>query len=93
MYAPNVKRVKNGYIRIAMGQVLRITVGKADYTFRILNTDPLDSATAEIEVELDGHTLTLVRQERSWVCREAASDELEAIAEAIGKAIALRYRI
>ena len=76
-----------------MGQVLRITVGKADYAFRILNPDPLRAATSEIEVELDGQTLTLIRQGRSWVCREPADEELQSVAEAIGKAIVLRYRI
>lgn len=76
-----------------MGQVLRITIGKSDHTFRILNTDPLNGKTTEIEVDLNGQMLTLVRKDRSWICRDSADDELEKIAEAIGKAIALRYRI
>ncbi|MCR8557000.1 hypothetical protein KXD93_05075 [Mucilaginibacter sp. BJC16-A38] len=75
-----------------MRQVPRITVGKADYTFRILNPDPLRAGTGEIEVELDGKTLPLVRQGRSWICGEPACEGLEEIAEAIGKAIVLRYR-
>jgi len=61
-----------------MGQVLRITVGKTDHTFRIIRMGD------EIEVEVNGQSLTLVRQDRSWVCREPAGGELEAVAEAIG---------
>ena len=76
-----------------MGQVLRITVGKADYAFRILKPELPSKASTEIEIEMDGHVWTLVRQGHSWVSREPAGEELEAVAEAIGKAIALRYRI
>lgn len=70
-----------------MGQVLRITVGKDDHTFRIIRMGE------EIEVEVNGYALTLVRQDRSWISREPVAPELEAVVEAIGKAIALRYRI
>ena len=76
-----------------MGQVLRITVGKADYRFKILNPEPLNAATIEIEVELDGRSFTIVRQDRSWACKEPMDESFQSIAEAIGKAIALRYRI
>lgn len=70
-----------------MGQALCITVGKNDHTFRILKMD------TDIEVEVNGQVLTLVRQGRSWVSRDPATPELESIAEAIGKSIALRYRL
>lgn len=76
-----------------MGQVLRITVGKSDYTFRIIKPEPPSIASTEIEVVVEGRQLTLVREGRSWVSRETAGDGLEDVAEAIGKAIALRYRI
>jgi hypothetical protein len=75
-----------------MGQLLRITIGNNDYAFRIVNPESLNGATMEIEVEVDGRRLTLVRQDRSWVSSEPVN-ELESVAEAIGKAIALRYRI
>ena len=76
-----------------MGQLLRITVGKDDYTFRIVNPDAVKGTTTEIEVEVNTQKLTLVRRDRSWVSKETVNPELEAVAEAIGKAIALRYRI
>lgn len=72
---------------------MRITIGKSDYAFRILNPDPPSKASTEIEVEVDGKVLTLVRRDRSWICLEPPEDEMEEVAEAIGKAIALRYRI
>ncbi len=76
-----------------MGQVLRITIGQTDHIFRIVNPESVRPDTDEITVEYDGLLLTLVKQDRSWVCKETVNEATEEIAEAIGKAIALRYRI
>ena len=68
-----------------MGQVLRVTVGQADYAFKLL-----DWSEGELNVEIDGKLCKLKREGRSWISK----DELEPqLAEAIGKSVALRYRI
>jgi hypothetical protein len=76
-----------------MGQVLRITFNREDHTFRILHTGPLHTAGAEISVEVNGRVLTLIREGLSWTTREPADEATRGLAEAIGKALVLRYRI
>lgn len=76
-----------------MGQVLRITIGEADYQLKVIHPQPLNPATAEIQIELNGSPLTLIRHNRSWITTEPTDNSTRQLAEAIGKAIALRYRI
>jgi len=76
-----------------MGQVLRITFNREDHTFKILDTDPLHKGGTEIRVEVNGQVLTLIREGRSWTTREQTDEATCGLAEAIGKALALRYRI
>jgi hypothetical protein len=75
-----------------MGQVLRITHNDIDYSFKILNEEPLSRETVEIAVLVNETTLTLVRDEHSWVPKEENEVAQEQV-RAIGKAISLRYRI
>ena len=70
-----------------MGQVLRITVGTADYSFKLVNVD-----RTELWIELNGRTHVLKREGFSWVDAEAGALSPQ-LAESIGKAVALRYRI
>jgi len=70
-----------------MGQVLRVTVGASDHNFKLINVNP-----SVIEVELNGETLQLNKQGLSWVTN-TNSNLPPQLAEAIGKAVALRYRI
>ncbi|WP_157544026.1 hypothetical protein [Mucilaginibacter paludis] len=74
-----------------MGQVLRMTHNGVDYSFVILNKEPLSRETREIIVSVNGETKTLVQRDRSWLPAEEAGDV--EVAMAIGKTIALRYRI
>jgi hypothetical protein len=76
-----------------MGQVLRITFNNMDYTFQILNTRPVSKETKEIQILLNGVTLTLVCNERQWVPKSEAEDSPYELVAAIGRMIALRYRI
>ena len=75
-----------------MGQVLRITYNNSDYHFQILNHTPVSKETGEIQILLDGVTQTLVCRDRKWVAKTEHGPET-GLTEAIGKAIALRYRI
>jgi hypothetical protein len=76
-----------------MGQVLRITFNNIDYTFEILNTRPVSKETKEIQILLNGVTQTLVCNERRWVPKTEVGEMPNELASAIGKMIALRYRI
>jgi hypothetical protein len=76
-----------------MGQVLRITFNHTDYTFQILNTRPVSRETEEIQILLNGTTHTLVCNSRNWVPKSDNAEVPDELAAAIGKAIALRYRI
>lgn len=70
-----------------MGQVLRVTIGSADHSFKLLSVNE-----RAIKVELNGQTHVLQKEGLSWV--NAEEDGLAPqLAEAIGKAVALRYRI
>jgi len=75
-----------------MGQVLWITHQDTDYSFEILNKEPLSRETTKIVVLVNGTTLTLVKSDRYWVPEQVSEEERER-GLAIGKAIALRYRI
>jgi len=81
------------YLEPIMGQVLRITFNQQDYTFEILNTRPVSKETEEIQILLNGVTCTLVCQERRWLPKTESGELPNELAAAIGKAIALRYRI
>ena len=64
---------------------MRVTVDQTDYAFKLLNWD-----AGALKVELDGGIYHLKREGRSWVNAEGLEPQL---AEAIGKSVALRYRI
>jgi len=81
------------YLQPIMGQVLRITFNQQDYTFEILNTRPVSKETEEIQILLNGVTYTLVCEQRRWVPKTESGELPNELAAAIGKTIALRYRI
>lgn len=76
-----------------MGQLLRITFNNIDYTFQILNTRPVSRETEEIQILLNGTPHTLIYSQHAWVPKNEGGDIDKHLAVAIGKAIALRYRI
>lgn len=78
-----------------MGQPLRITFNNSDHVFQINNQTPINKATVEFEISVEGKTLTLVRDtENCWMPKEAIQEDIdEELIQAIGKTIALRYRI
>jgi len=76
-----------------MGQVLRITFDQIDYSFQILNSKPISKTDQEIQILLNGVTTTLIKDDSGWHPKTAGDFEKAGLAAAIGKAIALRYRI
>lgn len=75
-----------------MGQPLRITFNNTDHTFQIVNTNPISGFTDEFQISIDGKTVTLVKSE-GWSQKETEGSIDNGLVQAIGKAIALRYRI
>ena len=75
-----------------MGQPLRITFNNTDHTFQIVNTNPISGSTDEFQITINGRTVTLVKSE-GWIQKETEGSVDNALLQAIGKAIALRYRI
>lgn len=76
-----------------MGQVLRITFDNIDYNYQLLNTSPVSRETQEISIQVADVIYTLVRQNGQWLPQETAKTGLTGLLTAIGRALALRYRI
>lgn len=77
-----------------MGQPLRITFNNADHIFQITDHSPITKSTTEIQILLDGKTVTVVRGDgNTWTLKENDSTIDPGLIQAIGKAISLRYRI
>lgn len=75
-----------------MVQQLRITYNQKDYRFQIINSKMLSKETEEIQILLNGTTVTLVRSDQTWAAKEEGIIH-QALSKAIGKAIELRFRI
>ena len=76
-----------------MGQPLRITFNDTDYSFELANTEPITRSTLEIPISINNQTVTLVKEERGWQPKETQDLLDSSLLQAIGKAIALRYRL
>jgi len=72
---------------------MRITFENRDYTYSVL-TRNISKDTLEFKISLQGEELTLVRiQDREWDCPELTVGDNQNLLKAIGKNIALRYRL
>ena len=76
-----------------MGMPLRITVDAKDYSFQIVNKEPITRDTVQIPISIENKTILLVRETDGWKAKESDSSVDIAIIQAIGKTIALRYRL
>ena len=76
-----------------MGMPLRITVDAKDYSFQIVNKEPITRDTVQIPISIDNRTILLVREMGGWKAQESDTSVDIAIIQAIGKTIALRYRL
>ncbi|TBO41199.1 hypothetical protein [Pedobacter kyonggii] len=76
-----------------MSLPLRITFENKDYTYSVL-TRNIDKDTKEIKISLQGEELTLIqRSTKEWDCPEQTVGDNHGLIKAIGKNIALRYRL
>jgi len=76
-----------------MGQLLRINFENKDYTFKLLSSLPNDRKVAELELLVNGETQVLERDADKWRFKNNEDAELNRLADAIGRAITLRFRI
>lgn len=76
-----------------MGQLLRINFENKDYTFKLLSTLPNDRKVTELELLVSGEQQVIVREADKWSFKDNTDTELNRLADAIGKAITLRFRI
>lgn len=76
-----------------MGMPLRITFRDTDYSFQVINKEPVTKSTVEIPIILNGETLNLVKGSKGWNMKEEVSGIDAELIQAIGRAIELRFRI
>jgi hypothetical protein len=76
-----------------MGMPLRITFNNKDYSFQVVNTEPITKSTVEIPVIINGETFNLVKGLKGW-SPKGETNELDIhLIQAIGQAIELRFRL
>ncbi len=75
---------------MAMEHPLRITFKNNDYTFQLIRNIPITRETTEFQILLNGSPITISKEGRGWV---ADSQEDPELIDAIGRTLALRYRI
>ena len=83
----------SNYFRGTMGMPLRITFRDRDYSFQVVNEEPITRDTTEIPIILNGETLKLIKGSNGWNTKEAVAGIDAEIVEAIGRAIELRFRL
>ncbi|WP_428331587.1 hypothetical protein [Mucilaginibacter sp.] len=76
-----------------MGQLLRVNFKGTDYSFRVLGEPPLRREGSDIQISIGELTCTLCYQDRQWLERGEPALPGHELTQAIGNAIALRYRI
>ncbi|WP_345955952.1 hypothetical protein [Mucilaginibacter sp. PAMB04168] len=76
-----------------MGQLLRITFENKDYTFKLRNALPADRIVNELAILLSGEEQVLIREGDTWQFKNSVDKDFNRLADAIGKAISLRFRI
>ncbi|WP_207428952.1 hypothetical protein [Pedobacter sp. SYSU D00535] len=72
---------------------LRITFRDTDYSFQVINKEPVTKSTVEIPIILNGKTVNLVKGSNGWVMKEEVSGIDPELIQAIGRAIELRFRL
>jgi len=76
-----------------MGMPLRITFNDIDYNFKVANTEPITKATVKIPITINGENIELVKGGSGWASSVESPTVTQALAQAIGRAIELRFRL
>ena len=76
-----------------MGLQLRITYNDTDHVYQI-NTSPINKATQELEILLNGEKITLQKDEKSvWIQQGDGPLIDPELAQALGRSVSLRFRL
>ena len=76
-----------------MSLPLRITFERKDYTYRVLTTG-ISKETKVIQISLSGEEFALTRNlKNEWIAQDATIGDDNGLLKAIGRAVALRYRL
>ena len=75
-----------------MGLPLRITFNKTDVLFELLTEKP-SAGLGVLEILLNGNRYCLEKQDKVWQATAEGPELDKGIANAIGKAMELRYRL
>ncbi|SEP36987.1 hypothetical protein ACFGVS_21505 [Mucilaginibacter sp. AW1-7] len=76
-----------------MGLPLRITYNDTDLVYQV-NTSPINKTTSELEILLNGETITLQKDERSvWIQQGNGPLIDPELAQALGRSVSLRFRM
>lgn len=76
-----------------MGLPQRITFNDIDYNFTVANTEPITKATVKIPIVINGETIELIKDSKGWITSSENSTISPSLAQAIGRAIELRFRL
>ncbi|MVN92924.1 hypothetical protein [Mucilaginibacter aquatilis] len=76
-----------------MGQLLRLNFENVDNTFKLLSALPNDRRVDELELLVNGEMKVLQRDGEKWKFKDNENFDSNRLADAIGKAITLRFRI
>ena len=74
-----------------MEHPLRITYKNTDYVFQLIRNTPITRETTEFQILLNGTPITISKEPRGWVTENTGQDP--DLIDAIGRTLALRYRI
>ncbi|NHA07825.1 hypothetical protein G7092_28760 [Mucilaginibacter sp. HC2] len=76
-----------------MGLPLRITYNDTDHVYQV-NTTPINKATTELEILLNGDTITLQKDIRgAWIQQGEGPLIDPELAQALGRSVSLRFRM
>lgn len=76
---------------MAMEHPLRITFKNTDYIFQLIRSTPITRETTEFQILLNGSPITISKEPKGWVAADSQEDP--ELIDAIGRTLALRYRI
>lgn len=77
-----------------MGLPLRITYKDNDYTYRIVNTMPINKETSFLEILLNEEKISLVKDSNDvWIQKDGIVTIEPELAQALGRSVSLRFRM
>ena len=77
-----------------MGLPMRITYNDKDYVYHINNSSAINKSTTELQIELNGEVIELVKNDRKVWVQKGGTNTLEPeFVQALGRSVSLRFRM